>query len=133
MALLNKEQLIEKYGSFSEAARKLNLPRGTLKNRLRHGPVEDEPQVKVGKSLDDFRNTFDKATIIPAKIKKALEKMGPNNWMYESEFAKLAEVNLHDLGNFREEFAAYVVTIGRDSKRAWGGSPATAQKMREML
>jgi len=88
--------------------------------------------LKRGKTLSDFRNTYDKATIVPAKVKAALKELGAAGWEYEVAFAKLAGVSLSDLGMFRDEFAGYVVNL-RDSRRAWAGSEKTAKTMREMI
>jgi hypothetical protein len=88
--------------------------------------------VKKGKTLADFRNTYDKATIVPSKVKAAIKEIGASGWEYESQFAKLAGVSLSDLGMFRDEFAGYVVNL-RDSRRAWAGSEKTAKTMREMI
>jgi hypothetical protein len=135
VALLTKEQLIEKYGTLAEAARRMGISRSTLADRCKKGPVEDAPEnsSRAGRSLSEFRNTFDKSTIVPAKIREALAKLGPDNWEYEVQFAKLAGVSLTDLATFREMFADYIVHIRRDSKRAWAGSPATAKIMRQMI
>ena len=89
-------------------------------------------EVKKVKTLSDFRNTYDKATIVPAKVKAALKVLGASGWEYEVAFVKLAGVSLMDLALFREEFAPYIVNL-KDNKRAWAGSTKTATTMREML
>lgn len=91
--------------------------------------VAEKP--KVGRSLTEFKNTYDKNTIVPAKIKAALKLLG-NGWDFEVNFAKLAGVSLADLGNFREMFVDHVVTL-KESRRAWAGTIATAKAMREMV
>lgn len=85
----------------------------------------------AGRSLSEFRSTYDKATIIPAKVKEALKSLG-TGWEYEVQFAKLAGVSLADLGAFRDQFAPHVVSL-REGRRAWAGTAATAKQMREML
>lgn len=87
---------------------------------------------KKGKTLADFRHTYDKSTIVPAKVKAALKELGVTGWEYESQFHKLAGVSLMDLAMFRELFADYIVNL-KDNKRAWAGSTKTANIMREML
>jgi len=84
-----------------------------------------------GRTLSEFRSTYDKGTIIPAKVKAALKTLG-SGWEYEVQFAKLAGVSLSDLGNFRDQFSDHVVTL-RESRRAWAGTKATATAMKEML
>jgi len=92
------------------------------------------PKKTTGKTLEDFRATHDKSFVVPNKIKAGLEKLGPNNWEYELEFSKLAEVGLPDLGTFRDQFEDFwFVLPGRNPKRVWAGSKALATKMREMV
>jgi lambda repressor-like predicted transcriptional regulator len=137
------EAAVAKHGSIRAAARASGVAyttlqqvisgRGDRRKKPTHAAVETTPQqAKTGRSLTEFRDTYDKATIIPAKIKTALKTLG-SGWEYEVEFAKLASVSLVDLGRFRDAFSEHVVTIGRDSKRAWAGTITTAKAMREML
>ena len=86
---------------------------------------------RAGRSLAEFRQTYDKDTIVPAKIKAALKVLG-SGWEYEVQFAKLAGLTLADLGNYRDQYADYVVTL-RESRRAWAGTVATARAMKGML
>jgi hypothetical protein len=134
---------IKKYGGARPAARALGCCHGWLIRLARRaaGPSMKPEAVnravagkpKGVKSLTDFRQVYDKDTIVPAKIREALGKLGAGGWEYEVEFAKMAGVSLYDLGRVRDRFANNVVTIGRESKRAWAGSKALAQQMREML
>ena len=87
---------------------------------------------KTGRSLSDFRNTYDVDTIIPAKVKTALKELGAS-WEYESEFVKRAGVSYSDLGNYRDAFADHVVIVRKDHKRVWAGTVAFANQLREML
>lgn len=86
------------------------------------------------KTLADFRAAHDRNVIVPAKIKKALadlEKAGAENWLYESDFIKLAGISQTDIGMFREQFADHIVeTTGRNSKRVWFASAKVAAKVR---
>ena len=88
---------------------------------------------KRRKTLADFRAVYDKATIIPSRIKAQLKVLGSGGWCYEVEFAKDAGVSLSDLGNFREAFIDHVVPVERGARRAWAGTPETAKTMREMI
>lgn len=85
-----------------------------------------------GKTLADFRQVYDKATIVPAKVKAAIKLLGVSGWEYESQFAKIAGVTLSDIGMFRDQFAGHIVSL-RDNRRAWAGSEKTANIMREMI
>jgi hypothetical protein len=88
--------------------------------------------VVKGKTLTDFRLAYDKATIIPAKIKAALKALGANGWDYEVQFARMAGVSNMDLSAFRDQFAGYIVGL-KDNRRAWAGSVKTATLMKEMI
>lgn len=133
------KEAVNKYGSQRAAERALGLANGTICNAIKRGVGIERPAVARNplaagrKTLSDFRSAYDKNTIVPAKIKEALKALGPDGWEYEVAFAKMAGVSLYDLGRVRDVFAANVVTIGRDSKRAWAGSPVLAKQMREML
>lgn len=111
--------------------------------RLRKGPSKSlvvgitmtRPVISVqvkGKTLDEFRQQYDKSYIIPTRVKDALKAMG-NTWEYEGPFAKQACVTLADLGDVREQFIDHVVILSRDGRRAWAGTAATAEAMRKMI
>lgn len=129
------ESAVKQHGGVRQAARALGVPRRTMQDRLDGIPEKQAAQclaAKVGRSLADFRAEYDKATIIPARIKAGLKALG-SGWEYEVAFAKAAGVSLADLGMFRPQFDQYVVVIRRDGKRAWAGTTATAQAMKDML
>jgi hypothetical protein len=86
---------------------------------------------KAGRSLAEFRSTYDKSTIVPAKIRAALKVLGANGWEYEVDFGRMAGVSSSDLGNFRDEFSGFVVAL--KDRRAWAGSVKLAATMREMI
>jgi hypothetical protein len=121
---------IEKYGSQTKAARGLHITRHQIHAAL----VSEAPApARCGRTLSEFRAAYDKATIVPARIRAALKALGKTGWEYEAEFAKAAGLSLQDLGRFRDQFADYVVSIGRSARRAWAGHTTTAQRMRDML
>jgi len=132
---------LKKYGSMRAMARALRISRHTISAWLegdstvgKSKPVSaDHAQISNRKTLADFRQTYDKSTIVPNKVRAALKLLGASGWEYEVPFARSAGVSLSDLSNFREMFADYIVTLNRENKRAWAGSPATAKQMREML
>lgn len=129
--MTTKQDLIKQYGSISAAARAMgNIPRATLMNRLKRGaPLEVKAK---GKSLEEFRQTHDKGFIVPQRVRAALETLG-DSWLYESEFAKLANVSSSDLAVFRDRFADFIVVVRRDGKRVWAGTKALAKKLRGMV
>lgn len=88
----------------------------------------------VGRSIDEFKASYDKSYIVPGKIKAALQKLD-TSWLYEVDFAKLAGVNLADLATYRAAFEDHVVVLnGNDrGKRVWAGTKTAAAKMREMI
>lgn len=133
------ETAIEKYGSQTKAARAMGVSRKTLRKAIATGKAATRASTATvrhvpaaGKSLADFRQAYDKSYIVPNKIKAALKELG-NGWEYESVFAKSAGVSLMDMGAVRDQFAPFIVVIGRESKRAWAGTKATADAMRKML
>jgi hypothetical protein len=126
---------IAKHGSQRAAAKALGCARKTIVKALarRDTPDAGAPDGKrLGKTLAEFRNTYDKDTIVPAKLKAAIRSLGTSGWEYEVPFARAAGVSLTDLAAFRDQFAEFIVPL-RDSRRAWAGSKATAQQMRAML
>lgn len=96
-------------------------------------PIREEgrPAKKQGRTLEEFRRTYDKDYIVPARVKAALAELG-NGWEYEVQFARLAGVSLADLSSYRDAFAGHVVTL-RDSRRAWAGKESVAEQMKGML
>ena len=140
MTTADAKAAVKRYGSQAAAARALGVGRMTVHdachgrrmvNKVSHAPTDKPTGAKV-KTLSDFRATYDKATIIPAKLKAALKLLGGSGWEYEVQFARNAGVSLTDLANFREMFAANIVNL-RDNRRAWAGSAGTAKTMREMI
>lgn len=125
----------------TEAAKALGVNESTMRKRLhsareRFGslkPAAAPALGKPGRSLDDFRSSHDKDFIVPRRIREALKALGPSNWEYEAQFARLAGVGLADLATYREQFEEHVVAVQREGKRAWAGSPALAVKMRAMV
>lgn len=130
---------LREHGSTAAAARALGMPASTFRDRLNGKPpaatkADDKPPaVARGRSLDEFRATYDKDTIIPQKIDAAIAELGKDGWAYEMEFVKLAGVGLSQLAAYRDAYAEHIVTLNRESKRAWAGSKALAAKMRAML
>jgi hypothetical protein len=134
---MNRQEALKavaKYGSGNKAAAALGVSRSTFQLALkRDGKTATIVAAKTaGKSLAAFRAAYDKATIVPAKVKIGLGLLGSQGWEYEVAFAKMCGVSLSDLGIFRDHFADYIVIL-RDHRRAWAGSKKTAQTMKEML
>lgn len=90
------------------------------------------PQGCKRKTLADFRATYDKSTIVPAKIKAGIKALTKHGWEYEVQFAKEIGVSLADLANFRELFTDYFILL-REGRRVWVGSVETAKQMKEMI
>lgn len=130
---------LAEHGSLSAAAKALGMNRNTFTRRMNGVPPAGSPRTakpaaaSQGRSLAEFRATYDKDTIIPQRIDAGLAQLGKDGWAYEIEFVKLAGVGLAQLAAYRDAYAEHVVTLNRESKRAWAGSKALAAKMREML
>lgn len=131
--------------TITEAAKKLGMSRTTLGDLLARAAKRGieiagrkSPGVRVptaGRSLDEFRSSYDRSYIVPRKIKDALVKLA-DGWLREVDFAKLAGVSPTDLAAYRAEFEEdHVVALtGADrGKRAWAGTKRVATKMREMV
>lgn len=89
------------------------------------------------KTLADFKAAHDPNVIVPSKIRAALaaiEKEGPEHWLYEVEFIKLAGVSTTQIAAFRDQFAAHIVEApgshGKIGKRVYFGSVKVAAKLR---
>lgn len=89
------------------------------------------------KTLADFKAAHDPNVIVPSKIRVALatiEKDGPENWVYELDFVKLAGISTTQLAAFRDQFAAHIVeapaTQGKSTKRVYFGNAKVAAKLR---
>jgi len=93
---------------------------------------------KKGKSLDEFRNTHDKKVLVPKKIRAALAELG-DSWEYEAEFVKRTGLSSTDFARYREDFSEFYVTVSAgtttsgNSRRAWAGTKAFAEKLRESI
>lgn len=134
--------LVKKHGGNARAAAKAaGVARSTFQEWVKKAksgkdiataPASEHTSKKVGRSLSDFRSAYDKDFIIPTKIKDGLKTLA-GGWEYEVTFAKIAGVSLSDLAAYRDQFAAYVVVVKRDGKRAWAGSASMAKAMREMV
>jgi len=129
------EQALETHDRQSDAAESLGISvRHMMRLRNEGEPVKVTLKVssKVGKSLAEFKATYDKDTIVPQKIRDALEQLG-EGWEYESAFAKLAGISMTDMGTYREQFADHLVYLRRDAKKVWAGTKKLVALVREML
>ena len=134
--------LYEEHGTVRGAARAAGISPTAMRKRLQSVGVRGKgkqmptasmtPSNAKARSLADFRETYDKDTIIPKKLDAAIAELG-DGWLYESEFVKLAGVSYMDLTAFRDAYSTHIVYIKRDSKRVWAGTPEVADQMRRML
>lgn len=83
------------------------------------------------KTLDDFKNTHDKNTIIPNRIKSGIAALGVNGWEYYGDFLKANKISVTDGSKFVETFKDFVVEV--EKKRIICGSKKLASKMKEMV
>jgi len=89
------------------------------------------------KTLADFKAAHDPNVIVPNKIRAALaaiEKEGPENWLYEVDFLKLSGVSTTQLSQFRDQFADHIIETPASSrgsaKRVYFGNAKVAAKLR---
>lgn len=105
------------------------------------------PALPTRRSLATFKAKHDLATVVPNKIKTALERMkaqqGPEAYAYEATdpeggvpFMKLADVGGIHLAQFRKQFIGHIVVVGQDTgskrapRRVWFATVAAATKAR---
>jgi DNA-binding transcriptional regulator YdaS (Cro superfamily) len=132
------EEAVAKHGSQRAAARALGISQSTLNEQLKARapraaakPSEAAPSARpVGFTRDDFRSKYDKNFIVPQRIREALKKLGPNRYLPEVDFTRLAGLSQTDMATFRPMFEDdFVVTVER-TKRLWCGSKALAAEFR---
>ena len=135
-------EMVKKHGNISAASEAAGLARTTFRRRLAKEqgvPIANEKKTnganeKKTKGIAEFRNLYDKDTIVPAKIKEGLKLLGQGGWEYESVFAKeYCGISMNDMATYRELFEDYIVPLRRDGKRVWAGSRAMAQQLRSMV
>jgi hypothetical protein len=135
-------RLIEQHGSQRKAAQAAGVTRRAIRWAVERGdntrPVAarravraSKPGRTVGRTLAEFRQTYDKETIVPSRVDAAVAALG-DGWLYEVEFAKHAGVSLSDLGMFRDKYSRHVVSV-REGRRVWFGNPKNAEEARRML
>lgn len=92
------------------------------------------------KTISAFRSTYDRAVVIPDRIRAALAALakaeGPEAWEKESEFLKRSGVSSTDLGRFRDAFEPHVVRArpvggSKGPHIIWFADPKVAAKVRE--
>lgn len=123
--------------TFAEIAKRIGKCRSVVNEAFSGRPGRTKPaiaveQPKPGRSLSDFRKTYDKDLIVPNKIKTTLKLLG-NSWCYEKEFVYQAGVSFGDLSNYRDMFAEHVVTIRQDNKRVWAGTVKLANELKGIV
>jgi thiamine monophosphate synthase len=125
------DQAMKQHGSQSKAATALGVSRSALRRALAHGQEKGPAAKSKARSLSEFRQQYDLETIVPQRVQAAFREMGAG-WLYEVEFAKLANVTTAQLSAFRDRYADHIVAV-RDSRRIWAGRVDIARQMREML
>jgi hypothetical protein len=134
-----REALIErlkKGGSdrdiIKDVSKELQVRRSSVRAKLsRIRQVDKAPAQTVGRSLAEFKQTYDKNTIIPQKVRAALKELG-TAWEYEAEFIKRADISYTDLAAFRDMFSDHVVIVKRENKKIWCGTVAFANQLKEL-
>jgi hypothetical protein len=93
---------------------------------------------KKSRDLSAFKNEFDKKLQIRQRLiaaLAALRKQGKEEWRTERELVDTAGVSCKNIGEFRKEFEAHIVTVpsknrGRE-KTIWFADPKVAAKVRQ--
>ncbi len=132
--MTKRQELIEKYGSITEAAKALSVPRSTLSDQVDKedkGKKQAQGHGVKGRTIKEFRQLYDKDTIIPQKIKAGLESLG-SGWLYEAEFMRHCGVRVVDFKAYQEQFAEYMVAVENDRRVVWTGSKTVAEELRRL-
>lgn len=94
----------------------------------------------TAKSLDVFRNLYDKSVIVPAKLRAGLAKLinnedGGPGYEEDAVFLKSCGLRPQDVTPFLEQFAEYIVMVPQNGhqQRKWAQTPEFAAKLREFL
>lgn len=92
----------------------------------------------AGKTEQDFKARYVRATVIPAKINSALAQLGPKGYEENADFTRRCHVNSNDLAAFRSAYADWIVEareVGGDSRQRilWCGSKEFAKHLRGLL
>lgn len=118
----------------------------------RRHPIKQlsKPSVPLKRTLATFKATHDLDTVIPNKIRKALDRMvkehGPEFFMYEVKdndggptFSKYADVGGNYLSKYRPLFAGYIVVAPgatgtrRAARCLWFATPKAAEAARAIV
>lgn len=90
------------------------------------------------RNLAEFTAQFDYTERTIARIEAALAAMkavGPEHWLYEREFTRLAGISQTQLGEQRERYKAHIVRTphihGTQPKNVWFADPKAAVKVRK--
>ena len=84
--------------------------------------------------LEEFRAAHDKSFIVPKRIQEALDSLGPDKCMYESDFIRKVNVSTNELAQYRDMFAAFWLPTTRDGRRrVWAGSKEFAEELRGLV
>jgi hypothetical protein len=128
--------------SYQKIADKLGVAKSTIQKAFgAHPDAQGKSRVtpgaaihsgRTGRSLTEFRQAYDKDTIVPCKIRAALKLLG-NGWEYEVQFAKLAGLSMTDVGNYREAFPDNWHQIKADGRKVWSGSKAVIAEIRKVV
>ncbi len=118
---------------WTELGTKYGVHPDTIRKAMSNPVKATVPATKpIGRPVTEFREKYDKSYIVPKRVRETLKELGAA-WLYEVEFAKAAGVSTMDLGLVRDEFADFIVSIGKDGRRVWAGTKATAQTIREAV
>lgn len=88
------------------------------------------------RTIADFRAAHDPDIIIPGKFRvafAAMEKIGPEHYLYETEFQKFAGIGLQQLAAYRDKFADHITEIAENKKKVYWPTAKVASRMRPKI
>ena len=130
-------------GNLTAAARLLGIDRHAVKRRLRKcyeqtgatiplpvAQVSAKPKANVSpRTLNEFKQKYDKSTIIPSKIREGIVTVLSRGWLYDAEFREACGVPPGNWRRFADDFSEYHTK--RDGKIIWA-MPEMIEQMEAM-
>jgi hypothetical protein len=125
---------LDKHGNKSAAARALGIHRDTMAKLIggKYIPAPVPARAATRRTIQSFREQFDKDTIVPRKIQDFLSSMSDDGdlWIPESELRERAHISATTLNLYREQFAGQIVAV--DRKNIWCVNKGVANQIRKM-
>jgi len=125
---------LQKYHNKCAAARALGIHHDTMAKLLggAYTPAPASATANARRTLQSFREQFDKDTIVPRRITDFLKKMADDGdlWIPEAELRERTHISAATLNTYRDMFAGHIVQV--DRKNIWAVNKGVANQIRRM-